>query len=53
LKAIIINQNVPPDLKAESAESSFSNQYCPGQALWLCRPDELPGTDLTFAFVQG
>jgi hypothetical protein len=53
LKAIITNQNVPPDLAAESAESNFSNQYCPGQPLWLCRPSELPATDLTFAFVQG
>jgi hypothetical protein len=53
LKAIITNQGVPPDLKADSAESNFSNQYCPGQPLWLCRPNQLPGTDLTFAFVQG
>jgi hypothetical protein len=53
LKAIMINKNVPPDLKEESAESRFSIQYCPGLPLWLCRPSELPGTDLTFAFVTG
>jgi hypothetical protein len=53
LKAIIINQNVPPDLLAQSRETRYYNQYCPGQTQWLCRPNELPGTDLTFAFVNG
>jgi hypothetical protein len=53
LKAIIVKQNVPPDLAADSAGSRFSNQYCPGQAGWLCRRSALQGTDLTNAFVQG
>ena len=53
LKAIIMNQGVPPDLMAQSRETRFFNQYCPGQAQWLCRPSELPGTDLTFAFEKG
>jgi IPT/TIG domain len=53
LKAIIMNQNVPGDLLAQSNESRYFNQYCPGQTMWLCRPNDLPGTDLTFAFVQG
>ena len=53
LKAIIINQNVPPDLLAQAQGSRFFNQYCPGSDLWLCRPGELAGTDFTFAFVQG
>ena len=53
LKAIITNQNVPPDLLAQSRESKFFNQYCPGQTGSLCRPGDLPGSDLTFAFVQG
>src|SRR5207245_11598396 len=53
LKAIIMNQGVPPDLLADSRESRYFNQYCPGQQLWLCRPGDLPGTDLTFAFSQG
>jgi hypothetical protein len=53
LKAIMMNENVPPDLLAQSRESRFFNQYCPGQTMWLCRPADLPGTDLTFAFVQG
>ena len=53
LKAIITNQNVPPDLLQQSRESRFFNQYCPGNTGWLCRPGDLGGTDLTFAFVQG
>jgi hypothetical protein len=53
LKAIMMNQNVPTDLMAQSRETRFFSQYCPGNALWLCRASELPGTDLTFAFVNG
>jgi len=53
LKAILTNQNVPPDLLAQSKNSRFFDQYCPGQAGWLCRPAELSGTDLTFAFEKG
>jgi IPT/TIG domain-containing protein len=53
LKAIMMNQNVPADLLAQSRESRYFNQYAPGQTLWLARPQDLPGTDLTFAFVQG
>jgi hypothetical protein len=53
LKAIMMNQNVPTDLLAQARETRFFNQYCPGNALWLCRPSELPGTDLTYAFVNG
>jgi hypothetical protein len=53
LKAIIMNQNVPADLLAQSRESRFFNQYCPDQPHWLCRQGDLSGTDLTFAFVQG
>jgi hypothetical protein len=53
LKAILMNQNVPSDLAAQAGESRYFNQYCPGQTQWLCRPNDLPATDLTFAFVQG
>jgi hypothetical protein len=53
LKAIIMNQNIPPDLLQQSRETRFFNQYCPGQAMSVCRPDALLGTDLTFAFVNG
>jgi len=53
LKAILMNQNVPPDLAQQAHESRYWAQYCPGNTQWLCRPNDLPGTDLTFAFVQG
>jgi hypothetical protein len=53
LKAIITNQNVPPDLLAESKESRFFNQYCPNNPAWLCRPQDLGGTDFTFGFEKG
>jgi hypothetical protein len=53
LKAILMNKDVPPDLAAQSRETRYFNQYCPGSALWLCRPNDLPGTELTFAFVNG
>jgi hypothetical protein len=52
-KAILMGQNVPADLQSQSQESKYYAQYCPGQAQWLCRPNDLPATDLTFAFVQG
>jgi hypothetical protein len=53
LKAILMNKDVPPDLAAQSRETRFFNQYCPGSTLWLCRPNDLAGTDLTFAFQNG
>jgi hypothetical protein len=53
LKAIMLNQNVPPDLLAQSRNSRYFQQYCPAAQLWLCRPNDLPGTDLTFAFERG
>jgi hypothetical protein len=53
LKDILTGQNVPADLAAQAGESRYWSQYCPGQAQWLCRPNDLPGTDLTYAFVQG
>jgi hypothetical protein len=53
LKAIMLNQNVPPDLLAQSQGSRFFNQYCPDKPMWLCRPADLGGTDLTFAFEKG
>jgi hypothetical protein len=53
LKAIIINQNVPGDLMQQSRESRYFNQYCPSAPMWVCRPADLQGTDLTFAFERG
>jgi hypothetical protein len=53
LKAILMNKDVPPDLAAQSRETRFFGQYSPGSTLWLARPNDLPGTDLTYAFVNG
>jgi len=53
LKAILMNKDVPGDLADQARETRFFNQYCPGSAGWLCRPADLGGTDLTFAFEKG
>jgi hypothetical protein len=55
LKAMILDQNVPTDLRAEATaqNSPYLASYCPGQPLWMCRPNQVPGTDYTFAFVPG
>jgi hypothetical protein len=44
---------LPPDLQQQASGSRFFAQYCRGGTRWTCRPDDLPGTDLTFAFEQG
>jgi hypothetical protein len=38
LKAIIMNENVPPDLLQQSRETRFFNQYCPGQTMSCAAP---------------
>ena len=45
--------NLPQDLQQQASGSRFFNQYCKGGTRWLCRPNDLGGTDLTFAFEQG
>ncbi len=45
--------NLPPDLQQQASGSRFYAQYCRGGTRWICRPDALPGSDLTFAFEQG
>jgi hypothetical protein len=45
--------NLPQDLQQQASNSRFFNQYCRGGTRWICRPGDLPGTDLTFAFEQG
>src|ERR1043166_1563507 len=53
LKSLLTGQNLPPDLaqQAQADHSRFLNQYAPGQPLRIARPAELPGSDLTNAFV--
>lgn len=54
LKQMIWNsEELPADLRQQSGASRFFRQYCPGAPGWLCRPDQLPGTDLTHAFEPG
>jgi hypothetical protein len=45
--------NLPPDLQQQASTSRFFAQYCKGSTRWICRPDALSGSDLTFAFEQG
>jgi hypothetical protein len=45
--------NLPQDLQQQAAGSRYFQQYCRGATRWMCRPNDLGGTDLTFAFEQG
>jgi hypothetical protein len=49
-KSLITGRNLPADLASQAVNSRFRSQYCPGATGWVCRPAQLPGTDLTFAF---
>jgi hypothetical protein len=53
LKAIMRDHDLPTDLRAQAQGSRFFAQYCVGAAHWLCRPGDLPATDLTNAFEPG
>jgi len=56
LKQIMLGPNapnLPQDLQQQASGSRFYAQYCRGGTRWICRPDALPGSDLTFAFEQG
>jgi hypothetical protein len=53
LKSVLLGTDLPADLRVEAANSRLFAQYCPSAPGWVCRPDDLPGTDLTFAFVPG
>jgi hypothetical protein len=47
------NPNLPLDLQQQAQGSRFFAQYCPGGTRWLCRPNDMPDSDLTFAFEPG
>jgi hypothetical protein len=53
LKAIMRDRALPADLAQEAVPSKYFRQYCPSSPRWICRPAELPATDLTFAFEPG
>lgn len=50
-KSVITGQNLPQDLAIQTAGSRFANQWNNSQPLGLNRPNELPNTDMTNAFV--
>ncbi|MGH2459035.1 MAG: hypothetical protein ACRDIY_09235, partial [Chloroflexota bacterium] len=51
-KSIITGQNLPADLAAEAQDSPFYKQYDASKPRWVARPDQLPNTDLSFAFAR-
>jgi hypothetical protein len=56
LKQIMLGPNapsLPQDLQQQASSSRFYAQYCRGGTRWICRADQLPGSDLTNAFEQG
>jgi len=53
LKSILTGQGLPDDLRQQARGSRYYAQYTPGAPLWLARPADLPGTDLSWAFEQG
>ncbi|HEV2122504.1 MAG TPA: hypothetical protein VGW38_06990 [Chloroflexota bacterium] len=50
-KSVITGENLPADLAAQMQGNRFLRQYCPANPRSLCRPSELPETDLSAAFV--
>jgi len=50
LKAIMTGQNVPADLNVQAQGSPFYHQYNSSKPNWVDRPDQLPGTNLFYAF---
>jgi hypothetical protein len=53
LKNILRGRDLPDDLAAAAKGSKYFGQYCPSVDRWVCRPGDLAGTDLTFAFEPG
>ncbi|MDQ6672564.1 MAG: hypothetical protein M3069_17780 [Chloroflexota bacterium] len=53
LKAILRGRDLPADLARVAHASKYYGQYCVSSARWLCRPNDLPASDLTFAFEPG
>ena len=50
-KAALTGDDMPPDLAEQAAGGPLYQQYCPNQPLSICRPVDLPASDLTSAFV--
>ncbi len=50
VKSLLILSNLPADLAEQARQSHLYGQFDPRAPLWLGRPKELPGTDLSAAF---
>jgi hypothetical protein len=54
LKQVLRNDPaLPRDLRLQSRDGALYAQYCPDEPAWVCRPQELPASDLTDAFEPG
>lgn len=53
VKAIMRGKDLPSDLAQAARGNKYMQQYCPTSQRWLCRPSDLPATDLTYAFEPG
>jgi hypothetical protein len=53
LKEVISGQNLPSDLASEAQASPLYRQYDPDSNSYLARPEQMPASDLTFAFARG
>jgi hypothetical protein len=51
LRDVLTGQDLPDDLASEAEGSPLLGQYAPGQPNGLARPDVLPQSDLTDAFL--
>ena len=50
LKSIMTGSGLPSDLDSQANGSQYYHQYNPNKVNWVDRSDQLPGTDLTYAF---
>jgi hypothetical protein len=53
VKAILRGRDLPADLAEAARTSKYFDQYCPDMPHWVCRPQELLATDMTYAFEPG
>jgi hypothetical protein len=50
-KAVLTGNDLPPDLAEQAAGGPLYRQWCPNQQYSVCRPGDMPASDLTSAFV--
>jgi hypothetical protein len=53
LKAILRGRDLPADLAQAARGNKYFAQYCWNASRWVCRPADLPASDLTYAFEPG